>query len=384
MPDAGLSAYELPPTPQSAARVIVRRADGPVRVYVHPVTLEVLGAVPDDRRFTRWLFRLHGELLMGDRGSMIVELAASWTIVMILTGLYLWWPRQGADWRESSILGCGPAREPCGATCTASPASGFRSWPCFSCSAACPGRSRGAIISRPSAAGPAPRLPGKTGRLAASGSRASGGERGEHAGHGHGGRGRRGTVPPLPADLTAVDRVLATVGPLGLPPPVQILPPTEGATRWTAKSMTPNRPERVTLTVDGASGQIESREDFGDRQLIDRIVGIGIAAHEGQLFGWPNQLLGLVTAGGLLLVSLSGVVMWWRRREAGVLGAPRVMLSARVSWGLVALVAILGVYLPLFGSSLLVVLATERTLLRRIPGVARWLGLAGPAAVAPV
>jgi len=39
------------------------------------------------------VFHLHGELLMGDRGSMVVELAASWAIVMILTGLYLWWPR---------------------------------------------------------------------------------------------------------------------------------------------------------------------------------------------------------------------------------------------------------------------------------------------------
>ena len=50
--------------------------------------------MPEDERFTRFLFRLHGELLMGDRGSMVVELAASWTIMMILTGLYLWWPRQ--------------------------------------------------------------------------------------------------------------------------------------------------------------------------------------------------------------------------------------------------------------------------------------------------
>ena len=39
------------------------------------------------------VFHLHGELLMGDRGSMIVELAASWAIVMIVTGLFLWWPR---------------------------------------------------------------------------------------------------------------------------------------------------------------------------------------------------------------------------------------------------------------------------------------------------
>jgi uncharacterized iron-regulated membrane protein len=41
----------------------------------------------------RWIFRLHGELLMGDRGSNLVELAACWTIVLLITGLFLWWPR---------------------------------------------------------------------------------------------------------------------------------------------------------------------------------------------------------------------------------------------------------------------------------------------------
>ena len=52
---------------------------------------------------------------------------------------------------------------------------------------------------------------------------------------------------------------------------------------------------------------------------MDRIVGVGIAAHEGQLFGWPNQLLGLLTAVGLILLCASGLIMWWRRREQGVL-----------------------------------------------------------------
>jgi uncharacterized iron-regulated membrane protein len=216
-----------------------------------------------------------------------------------------------------------------------------------------------------------------------SGSRFGAGESGDHAGHGGGTRDRRAAAPRLPADLTAFDRIAATVRPLGLDPPVLISPPARGSANWTAKSMTPNRPQRVTLTLDGATGEIVSREDFRDRQLIDRIVGIGIAAHEGQLFGWPNQLLGLITAGGLLLLSFSGVVMWWSRREAGVLGAPKVTLNPRVSVGVIALVALLGVYLPLFGTSLLLVLITERTLLRRIAGTRRWLGLNAPNAVAP-
>ncbi|HEX3727909.1 MAG TPA: PepSY domain-containing protein, partial [Pirellulales bacterium] len=94
MPGASFSAYELPQTASAASRVLLRAKGEAIRAYVHPEKLQVLGLIPEDSRFTRLLFRLHGELLMGDRGSMLVELAASWTIVMIVTGLYLWWPRQ--------------------------------------------------------------------------------------------------------------------------------------------------------------------------------------------------------------------------------------------------------------------------------------------------
>jgi hypothetical protein len=51
------------------------------------------------------------------------------------------------------------------------------------------------------------------------------------------------------------------------------------------------------------------------------MVGTGMAAHEGQLFGISNQLLGLFTVIGLLLLSASAVILWWRRRTVGVLGA---------------------------------------------------------------
>jgi uncharacterized iron-regulated membrane protein len=175
-------------------------------------------------------------------------------------------------------------------------------------------------------------------------------------------------------DLAAIDRVVATVRPLRLPPPV-VIAPGKSPTEWTAKSMTQNRPLRVDLTVDGSTGEITSRKDFGDRPLIDRIVGTGIAAHEGQLFGWPNQLLGLFTALGLILLSLSSVVLWWRRREVGVLGAPKVAASPRFSAGLLGLVVALGVYLPLFGASLILVKLIETALLVRIPKVRDWLGL---------
>jgi uncharacterized iron-regulated membrane protein len=75
---------------------------------------------------------------------------------------------------------------------------------------------------------------------------------------------------------------------------------------------------------------------------------------------------------------VSGVVMWWRRREMGVLGAPKVLLNRRFSLGLLVIVILLGGYLPLFGASLVMVLLVERLFLRHIPGVREWLGLAPP------
>jgi uncharacterized iron-regulated membrane protein len=104
-------------------------------------------------------------------------------------------------------------------------------------------------------------------------------------------------------------------------------------------------------------------------------VGIGVAAHEGQLFGWPNQLLGILTASGLILLSVSSVNMWWRRRPAGVLGAPDPVQNTRFSIGLGILILLFAVYLPLFGISMIVVKLVEKLILGRIPAVRDWLGL---------
>lgn len=206
-------------------------------------------------------------------------------------------------------------------------------------------------------------------------------------GHGdHGGHGSRSRDPDddarAPLDFTAVDRVVATVRPLELAPPVVIAPRGREGAEWTAKSTAANRTRRVDLVVDGATGRIKSREDFRNRHLIDRIIGTGIAAHEGQLFGVANQLLGLVTACGLILICISGVIMWWRRRDQGVLGAPKALLPARFSLGLLLLVVGLGVYLPLFGGTLLAVLILEKAVLSRVPRVRNWLGLNAPGGTA--
>src|SRR3546814_18718529 len=47
----------------------------------------------EEQRPLRLVFHLHGELLAGPLGSFLVEAAACWALGMLLTGLFLWWPR---------------------------------------------------------------------------------------------------------------------------------------------------------------------------------------------------------------------------------------------------------------------------------------------------
>ena len=178
-----------------------------------------------------------------------------------------------------------------------------------------------------------------------------------------------------------LDRMAPVVAALGLPAPVSISPPTRPHGDWTAKSDTPNRPQRVNLTLDPDSGRVSGMEPFSRRHWIDQVVGTGVAAHEGQLFGPLNQALGVFTALGLILMSVSAGVMWWRRRPDGELGAPAALKDRRAAPGLFVVLAGLCLYLPLLGVSLLAVLVLERLVLRNIPSAARWLGLRDASAV---
>ena len=84
----------LPREVNSASQIVVGKGSKEYRVYVNPATLQILKVDDEDKRPMNVLFYLHGELLLGDRGSNVVELAASWAIVLLVTGVYLWWPRQ--------------------------------------------------------------------------------------------------------------------------------------------------------------------------------------------------------------------------------------------------------------------------------------------------
>jgi uncharacterized iron-regulated membrane protein len=181
--------------------------------------------------------------------------------------------------------------------------------------------------------------------------------------------------------MYALDLVTPTAMKLNAPRPVWILPPATHSGDWTVSSQVQNRPERVTYTISGMDGHVISKAGFSDQNIVDRFVNVGVAAHEGHLFGRINQAIILITALSLIGMTASAIIMWIRRKPKELLGAPRPVATLRFSGALVAAVLILAVIIPLFGLSLFVVLAIERILLRRIPALGQWLGLRSAASL---
>jgi uncharacterized iron-regulated membrane protein len=383
VPGSRFQHFILPQSPGDAVRVIVRDADGAsIRVLLHPVSGEVLLQQPESERLMAVIRDIHGELLVGTPGSLAVELAASWAIVMVLTGLYLWWPRDNPGlagiltirvraggrlfWRDlHSVVGLWVSFFALFLLLTALPWTEV--W----------GDAFKAVREATGTA--AVKQDWSQSRAAEAGKPAMTGEHvdhGSHASHGDHSHGSAAASAGLaqPAEL---DRVVATVLPLNLAGPVTVAPPKREGAPWAVRSQAQNRPLRVNLDLDGGSGQIVRREDFADRMLIDRVIGYGIAAHEGHLFGWVNQLLGVLTALGLITLAVSGVIMWWKRRPADRLGAPPILRGRALPAGFYGLLLILAVFLPLLTASLIIIALTERFLLARLPTTRRWLGLAG-------
>ena len=384
VPKSSVHFYELPPSNDAAVRVVVGVGTQEFRVYVHPVTRAILYVINEDKRPMTLLAHLHGQLLAGRWGSYLIELAASWAIVLLLTGLYLWWPRQTEKlagvlwvrlgkgqrifWRDlHAVTGVWVSAFALFFILTGLPwANGwgayFKKWRTITHTSVSKqdwSTSRAEVLAdrvarnKPGLESPGfmPDMPGM-----------------DHSGH-------MMQAMTSPLAYAPFDRLVPVAASLGLAAPVEIMPATQSGGTWTIKSDAQNRSLRDVVQASSETGAVVSRKNFNQGMMLDRLVGVGIATHEGQMFGWVNQLLGLTVAMGLNLLSVSAVILWWRRRHVGVLGAP--VPAGRPTWAvpLIAAVLALAVYLPEMAYSLVLVLCLERFALRRVPAVQRWLGL---------
>lgn len=309
--------------------------------WVDPYTANVLAVQERDNTFMRIDRKIHGELLLGDIGTKFVELAAHWAIVLFVTGLYLWWPRGNRTWRKVFTL---PNRK------------GRMWWKqthMFAGVLAC-------VLVVPILVTGLPWTDVWGGMLKSvqsytgqeSPSRAFGGA-------------------PILSNKSikqrlSYERVIEIAQTAGAPEPYEIRPPKNLTGTYYVVSSIDSRTDRVELHIDQFSGAIVNRVDFDDYPPIAAAVSLGIAFHQGELYGLVNKLQNLLAAGLGLTLSITGFVAWWKRRPAGSIGVPQTMLSNSLGKGLAISIIVLAVLLPLMGLSLIVVLLLDWILFRKL------------------
>lgn len=368
-PGARFDAYRLPERAGDAPMMRLTLADGTSErdVFVSPQG-KLLGSIDPSTRITEWLRRVHGSLLGGTWGERWVELIGSWTIVMVLSGLFLWWPRgrrlagvlwprvslgKRAFWRDlHAVTGFWVSGFALILLITALPWAGV--WgQAFKAART----EFGWIKDRPD---------WKIGVTV------------NDSGHDHNAMIKMQAVG---RPMTALGDIVTKAQREGLPFPVMVKPPGAPARfgtpsmAWVVTSEAQNRPANKTITYDMATSRELTRKGFSDGHPIDKAISIGIAWHEGQLFGWINQLVGLVTALAIMTLTVSGFVIWRRRKPDAALGAPPLThVPARIR-GVVAIMLLLAALLPMLAASLILLGLVERLLLPRVPRVSAWLGL---------
>ena len=352
---ADVAQVMRPADPEASWRMTLVDRDGTRRLaFVDPYAGRLLGTTGDGG-VMRTVRDLHSLIITGPIGNALVEIVAGWAILLVLTGFYLWWPRRGSPlislrgraggrlfWRDfhaSTGLVAGAAI--LFLALTGMPWTGFAGkqlqvWV----------TSQG--IGRPKAPGPNPWEAA--------------------TGHDH----RAMARATLPWSMQRADTPVAHgVGDIGvahvaaiaasrhLPPPWTMTIPTQPGAPYLVSRTIARAEDARALYVEAATGRVlqDSRHvDFG---VGARTIEWGVAVHQGQEYGEPNRLLMLGGCIGIVLLSLSAPILWWKRRGAGRLEGPPRETDRRVVRGHAVVMLALGLIFPLTGLSMLAALVGD-------------------------
>ncbi len=360
-PGGTLGKYIVPWGEGYPALVRVDLPDGNRMLAVDPYTGGILRDRPEGGTWNEFMTNVHGELLIGGSGGpgdMLVEAAASLAITLLVTGLYLWWPRGGAA--ISAALR--PDLSLRGRALWRSLHQTLGVWMSVALlfflisGMAWTGVWGGKIVQAWSTF-PAEKwdnvpVSDKT-----------------HASMNHGAAkevpwtleqtplpqsGADGGIAGLPHGVPVTAETLAKLGrALGFEGRFQIAAPSGENGVWTLSqdSMSYDSANPMadrTVHVDQYTGRILADVRFADYPFLGKLMAVGIALHEGQL-GWWNVALNALFCLSVIFACVSGVVMWWKRRPAGRLAAPRYPRDFRLTLGVAAIAVALGIMFPLGG-----------------------------------
>ena len=323
---------------------------------------------------------IHSDLLIGTTGDRMIEIAAGLGLVLVLTGLYIWWPRGNAIsafvpnfrargralWKSlhavtgfwisallvvfliSGLAWAGIWGGKLVQAWSTFPAEKWDNVPLSDSIHA--DMNHGATNDVPWALEQTP--------MPASGSEAG--------------------LTGIPADTAVnIDSIVILGRMLGMEGRFRVAYPRGETGVWTINrdSMSSDSDDPFvdrTIHIDQYTGKILADVKYDDYSWAGKAMAVGIPFHMGLMGTW-SFVLNVVFCLSVIFVSISGLVMWVKRRpsKAGRLAAPPLPADMPFWKGAVLIGLFTSMAFPLVGATLLAVLAFDLLILSNIPAMKR-------------
>ena len=368
VPGSTLSSYREAPDSTHSALVTVSSDAGSTLVYVNPHDGKVLGTVGAEEEFNWVVKKIHSLDYFGKIPNRLIEIVGGFAMVLVVTGIYLWWPRQQTGgvlsvrgnpsrrvfWRDLHAVTGAIA----GVVIFFLAISGLV-WSGY----------WGANVQNffaqrgigypvelwdnvPKSAMVTQDVLSKTAwSLEVAPVPAS-------------------TVPADPnamAPSIGLNTAVAIAKKAGIAPGFEMAVPGDETGVYTAAIYPENLANERTIHIDQYSGKPLVDISYASMPLPARTMEWGINIHQGQEWGRLNQYAMLLACIAIVLSCLTAVMMWWKRRPEGRLGVPPAPPSKAVYLGLWIIAAVFGLAFPMTGIAIVAMIAFDQIAVRFIP-----------------
>ncbi len=323
----------LSTSPNQATEFVSGRFGDKSSLFVNPYTGIVSGEIISKKTNMHTVRKLHGELLMDKFGTKIVELIASWMIVLIITGLYVWWPKRG--WKLKGYF---------------IPRTNIDRRTFYRDIHAILGFWISILLLMILAGGfPWTDIFGQNFKTI---------QKLTNTGYPSTWEGNQ-LQSNLSGNPLTLDQIVAKAKTLQLPGTVTLSFPKDPKGVFSVSNFNPSDlSSQQKIHFDQYSGETILKHTWKDVGILMRVRMWFMAFHQGEFGAW-NWWLMLCTTIALTVLSISALVSYILRKRKRKLGVPKVPAAFKVGYGIIILIGILSIIFPLFGAGLLIILAIE-------------------------
>jgi len=353
-----------------ATRFQVLENGDAITVFVDPYQSKILGELSISHSLYAWANDTHGTFMIGDTGDKLIEIAISFTVLLVITGIYLWWPRGSSTFKNALVLSRNNGR-----TFWRDLHSVIGVWSSiillFFCLSGLAWASvwGGSILQAWSTFPMEKNAGNVSSSLTHENLNVDGLKQIPW--------GLEQTALPESAKVEqlnrlSIDQVITNAKAIGFTQYQIFLPNNKtGVFTVSANTMTgdiDNATDDRTVHFDQYTGEVLADVGYQDYNLAAKSMAVGISLHMGQWGIW-NYVVNTLFCLAIMLICITAITMWWMRRPAGKMALVAPQKIKNISVWKQATWVILGFSLlfPLGAAAMAAVLVVDRLLLIFLP-----------------